>query len=381
MEDMTEPEHIFGAMRECETGVRWKASVQRFEIDSLRWAATIRNGLRDDTFKTKGFMRFDIVERGKLRHIQSVHISERAVQKLLTQYALQPVIYPRLIYDNSASQVGKGTEFALKRLKEHLRWFIARYGKSGVIVIMDYHDYFGSIPHEGAIVSMAQKQTDPRICKHISVFVNAFDGDHGLGLGSETSQVGAICYPTPIDKLIKEKFRVHCYARYMDDSYMIFRTREEALACYAEVKTEAAKLGIAINDRKTKIHNLAADDFEYLKKRVHITETRKIIFRLTRQNIQDEQDRLIYLREEYEAGRMPLEAILQSYQSWRGYAQKYNAHEAVHNMDRFFVAVFDDVLTELCNELNKKHISFAHPPIGEIQKKKKEKEHESSGKS
>lgn len=238
---------------------------------------------------------------------------------------------------------------------------------------MDYHNFFGSIPHAGAIDSMSMHQRDPRILKYIGDFVNAFDGNYGLGLGSETSQVGAICYPTPIDKMVKERLHVHCYARYMDDSYMILPTMEEAVYCYEEIKKEAVKLGIEINDSKTKIHNIASDDFEFLKKRVHITENGRIILRLTRDNIREEESRIVYLREEYEAGRMPLEAILQSYQSWRSYAQKYNAHEAVHNMDRFFSAVFDDILFELRCDLNIDKIRFGNPPIGEIQRKRNEK--------
>lgn len=118
LEDMTDSDALLRSANACASGVRWKASVQRFEIDKLRWLASIRKEIENQTFKGRGFKRFDIVERGKLRHIQSVHISERVVQKLLCNEILKPVVYPRLIYDNTASQEGKGTELALKRLVE-----------------------------------------------------------------------------------------------------------------------------------------------------------------------------------------------------------------------------------------------------------------------
>ena len=35
IEELVETEKILRAMRECEKGVRWKASVQKFEVDSL----------------------------------------------------------------------------------------------------------------------------------------------------------------------------------------------------------------------------------------------------------------------------------------------------------------------------------------------------------
>lgn len=341
---MLEPSHLFDTMHKCENGVRWKSSVQRFEIDKLRWAATIRNEVRSGTYKSKGFKRFDIKERGKLRHIQSVHISERTVQKLLCNYALKSTIYPRLIYDNSASQEGKGTEFALKRLKEHLRWYYARYGKNGVVIVMDYHDFFASIPHAGAISAMCENLYDYRIERYVADFVNAFEGERGLGLGSEVSQIGAICFPNRVDKLVKERFRIHCYARYMDDSYLMHPDRDYAMLCLDDIEKEAKRLGIQLNRVKTLVHNMKSDDFVFLKKRVHVTDTGKIILRLTRENIREERKRILYLREEYDAGRMPVSSIKQSYQSWRGYAKKYNAYRTVGEMDKFFYSVMKGIL-------------------------------------
>lgn len=343
LEDMLDPSHILDTMHKCGNGVRWKASVQRFEVDKLRWAASIRREVESGTYKTKGFKRFDIVERGKLRHIQSVHISERTVQKLLCNHALKPVIYPRLVYDNSASQEGKGTEFALKRLREHLRWHYARYGKNGAILVMDYHDFFGSIPHGGAVDCMSENTSDARIKHYITDFVDAFDGDYGLGLGSEISQIGAISFPNKVDRLVKEQLGVHCYARYMDDSYLIHPDREYVQYCLEEIKKVTKGLGIQINDRKTVIHSMKSDDFVFLKKRIHITDTGKIVMHLTRENLQEERKRILYLREEYNAGRMPIESIMQSYQSWRGYAKKYNSYHTVGDMDKFFFSVMEGI--------------------------------------
>ena len=342
IDDLVKPERILKAMHECENGVRWKASVQGFELDTLMWAASIRNDLINGTFKTKGFKRFDIVERGKLRHIQAVHISERAVQKLLCEYALKPVILPKLIYDNSASLKGKGTAFALKRLREHLRWHCARYGKTGAVLVMDYTNFFDSMPHDGVIAALQEGQTDPLIRKYIADFVNAFDGDYGIGLGSEISQLAAVLYPTPVDKFIKEQLRVHCYARYMDDSYIIHPDRRFVEESLSLICKEAQKYGLTINRKKTKIHNLASDDFVFLKKRVHLEDNGKIILRLTRQNIQREEARLRYVRAEYDAGRMSADAARQSYKAWRGYAKSYNAYRAVGNMDRYAKSILGD---------------------------------------
>ena len=332
---MTDSDAMLRSARSCASGVRWKASVQRFEIDKLRWLASTREQIRNQTFKGRGFKRFDIVERGKLRHIQSVHISERVVQKLLCNEILKPVVYPRIIYDNTASQEGKGTELALKRLVEHIRWHFARYGKEGGIALMDYHDYFGSIPHFDLGTAFLLLLDDERIDYFIRLFLDAFDGDVGIGLGSEISQVGAIYYPTPVDKMIENQFGVHCHARYMDDSYMIHHDRQYLAWCLEAVEEALDFFGIEMNARKTMIRPLT-DDFVYLKKRVHIEDTGRVVLRLTRENIAEERRWILLMREEYDAGRMPASSIWQSYQSWRGYAKKYNGYRTVGAMDRLF---------------------------------------------
>lgn len=363
IEELTRPENILAAMNKCENHVRWKASVQHFEIDTLRWAAGIRSDMRSGRYRAMGFKHFDIVERGKLRHIQAVHIRDRTVQKLVCQQALKPEINPRLIYDNSACQEGKGTEFALERLCEHLRQHLARYGKTGAIVIMDFHGFFDSIPHAGAIDALQAHQRDPLVRKYTADFINAFDGTKGLGLGSEICQIAAALYPTPVDKMVKEELRVRCYARYNDDSYLIVPDRRYAEYCLTRITEKAAELGLEVNPAKTKIHNLATDDFTFLKKRVHITSSGKILFRLTRANIRREEQRIRDQRAEYDAGRMMLEAILQSYQCWRAYAQEHNAYGAVGNMDRYFMRIMGAAIRK---EFGATRVDFRHPRPGKM---------------
>lgn len=339
-------EHLFDAMHKCCNGVRWKRSIQEFEINNLRWAASIRKSVLLGTFKSKGFVRFDIVERGRLRHIQSVHVSERTVQKLICNYALKPYILPKLIYDNSASQEGKGTEFAIKRLIEHLRWYYARYGNEGTVAVIDFHDFFGSLPHAEIIDGLTDESFDALLAKYIADFINAFDGDYGLGLGSEISQIAAVFYPTDIDKYIIEQMHVHCYERYMDDTCIVHPDRTHVEKCVETIAQMAEEHHITINREKTKIHNLRTDTFKFLKKRVRLLDNGKVLLRLSRENVNEERKRIAYMKSEYDEGRMPIESIKQSYASWRGHAQKYNSYHVVSDMDKLFYKTMGDIFNE-----------------------------------
>ena len=337
MEDITfeqamSYDHLFECAHECIGGVAWKQSVQTYTINRLQWLSTTKAQLDNGKYKSKGFYTFDLLERGKKRHIQSVHISERVVQKCLCKYALKPLIEPRLIYDNGASRVGKGTEFSLKRIRQHLATHFRKYGRQGGILIMDFHDFFNSIPHDKLIEMYRRIIKDDRLFNLTAYFINCFKGDVGLGLGSEVSQISAIFYTNEVDHFIKERLYIKGYGRYMDDSYLIHQDIDYLKYCLDVIKEMLNDLGISINP-KTEIIRFDKGSFCYLKRRFTITENGKILTRLLRQNI---TKRRRVLKRQMSNNKSDIESVKQSYQSWRGYALKWHSRKSVYTMDRLY---------------------------------------------
>ena len=113
-------EHLYGSYRESVKGVGWKASTQRYKASALANVNKTHDELLAGRFRSKGFYEFDLVERGKPRHIRSVHISERVVQRCLCDYSLVPMLSRTFIYDNGASLRGKGYDFAVRRVSGFL---------------------------------------------------------------------------------------------------------------------------------------------------------------------------------------------------------------------------------------------------------------------
>ena len=327
-------EHLYACAKECCNGVRWKASTQLFEASILMWVADIRRQVLAGEYRSKGFNRFSIVERGKKRDIQSVHISERMVQKCLVQHCLRPLIMPKLISANHATLPGHGTESALKDLREHLRWWYARHGRSGGVLVMDYRDYFGSICHDKLKEMYSKLDMDERLFQLTCYFIDCFEGDSGLGLGSEISQISAVYYTNGIDHLLKDAMGFHCYARYMDDSYLIGEIDDLRIAL-AIVKDRSAELGLELNPKSTNIVKLDGGSFKYLKKRVFVSETGKIVMRLDRSNITRERHRIKENARRLAEGSMTNESEYQSWQSWNAYASNVDAYNTAQRMAEF----------------------------------------------
>lgn len=331
-------EALFKAAKEAAKGVNWKASVQRFQLNSCICTDNLNKALKQGKDVRKGFIEFDIVERGKRRHIKSIHFSERVVQKSLCQNALYPVMVYNLIYDNGANQKGKGTLFATQRLIKHLRQHFRHYKRDGYVLLIDFKSYFDNIRHEPIKEAFRKYFTDKRLIALSDSFIDAF-GEVSLGLGSETSQMTAVAYPNKLDHYIKEVGRVKGYGRYMDDSYIIHPSKDFLQNLLKDIKNICDSLGIKLNPRKTYITDIK-HGFTFLKTRFQLTETGKIIKRPCRKYITMARKKLKKQANLVKKGIMTLEQVKTSFTSWRGSMVHRNARRTVRSMDLLYKELF-----------------------------------------
>ena len=343
---------LSGSAKQAAKGVKHKASVQRFMLRRLTNVAAINKNLVYHRDIRKGFICFILMERGKLRKIMSVHFSERVPQKSLNQNALIPVLTRSLIHDNGASQKRKGTGFAMKRLVRHLRWHFRRFGNEGYILLVDFSDYFGTIDHEIAKHIIAAAFDDPGIIWLANLFIDAYyefnikfkrmpeeEAHKGLGLGSEINQTIAITYPNRMDHYIKEVLGIKCYGRYMDDFYLIHQSKEYLTYCMGEIKRICTDLKITVNEKKTGVVKLS-HGFTFLKTKIYLTDTGKIIRKPCHNAVVQERRKLKKQKKLLDAGIMEFSDIRCSYSSWRGSMKYRNARKTVHSMDKLYDSLF-----------------------------------------
>ena len=341
MESVADLDVLYRSARMAARGVGWKASTQRYMKDVLRNCAKVRRQLLAGEDVRRGFYHFDLWERGKLRHISSVHFYERVPQKALTQAALVPALYPTLTADNSANLAGRGTSYAVSR---HWR----RHGGDGYVLQIDFEGYFASIKHDSAKEVVAAALDDPRVLALSSSFIDAQEGNvgneegdaDGLGLGSEPNQIIAVSLPNRIDHHVTETCGVEAYGRYMDDIYIIDSDKDKLWGVLSEIEWIAGELGLTINRKKTKITKLS-HGFTFLKKKFSYGESGKVVVRPCRDAITRERRKLKKLARMWRRGEISSEAVLQHYQSWRGGMLKLDAHRTVLRMDALYKELFD----------------------------------------
>ena len=221
----------------CRRSKQHKRGTILFEIALGVNLCKLAKELTDKTYKLGKYRVFEIYDP-KRRLIEALPYKDRVVLMCFCRNVLEPVLERRLIYDNAASRIGKGTDFAITRLHGFMRRMFINGGREGYVLKCDIAKYFQNI---NAVLSIA-------IC-----FLNQVIRSHpeqGLPLGNQTSQWFALLYLDEVDRLIKEKLRAPYYIRYMDDFVLLSESKEFLQKCRAEIqKVCAEKLKLSLNNK------------------------------------------------------------------------------------------------------------------------------------
>lgn len=333
--DLFDGNNLFDAYAASLKGTSWKASVQRYEIDYLLRLSSLQEELRAHTYQIPNTTEFILNERGKTRVIHGQTFEARIALHVLCDNGLMPNLQPHFTFDNAASQKGKGTDFARRRLVKHLQQFYNRTGSNnGWILLGDFSKYYDNIQHPKAMEILKKYIVDSdalwlseQVMKHDEVDVSYLsDSEYAasmdmlfnsleyersvpksartgekmlkkhVNIGDQFSQAIGLAYAMDIDSYITTVRGYGLSARYSDDFYVIGKTGEELEALLSDITKIAAAKGIVINNRKTRICRLS-DKWKFLKTQYSLLPSGKIRQRIDPDKITRERKKLKRLPE------------------------------------------------------------------------------------
>lgn len=379
LEKVSDANTLIDSYTKAAKGSRWKYSTQKYELNILSNTRRKQKQIRSGKNEQLPFCNFWLHERGRVRSIKSMHISDRVVQRAVCDYVLVPELSKYLIYDNGASMKDRGISHARNRMETHLHKYFRENGSNdGYILQIDFSKFFDNIPHDKLLAKMREKIHDEEIMLFIeqmissfkvdvsyltdeeyrhcmSVLYNALEHDRipkelltrekfmekSVGIGSQISQIAGVFYPTQIDNYCKIVKGLKYYGRYMDDIYIIHRDKEFLKQVLSEIREIADELGLFINAKKTHIVKLS-HGFTWLKIKYTLTETGKVVKRLSRDSVTRERRKLKKYRHLLDEGKMQYKDIENAYQSWRGNALHFDSYRTVKRMDALFNELFID---------------------------------------
>lgn len=184
-----------------------------------------------------------------------------------------------------------------------------------------------------------------KACKSATNFCNCNNNGNSnynsAGNGNNYVRPRLKWHPTPLDNYICNVAGCRFFARYMDDFYIIHQDKKFLKNLLAEIKKIADNLELKLNQKKTQIYRIDKG-FTFLKQRILLTNSGKVIRKPVKNNIVRERRKLKRFKIKLENGEMSLDSIKQQYKSWRGAIKKYNSYHALQNMDKLFHDLFTD---------------------------------------
>lgn len=311
--------NLYQAHVAARRGKRNSAEVIRFEIDLSNQISELSNAIQSKTYRLAPYYQF-IIHDPKQRIIHALHYPDRIVQRCLCDQVLAPTIEPKLIYDNAACRIGKGTHFALKRLASFLSAHFRKYGAKGWALKCDIRKYFDTIDHEILLTQLRDIIDDTDVLDLLEMIIQSYElaPGKGLPLGNQSSQWFALYYLNPIDRLIKERFHIRHYTRYMDDLVLIHPNKDVLKRCLAEMRCVLSdELKLEFN-AKTQIFPLQ-NGIDYLGFHFYLSTSGKVIRKVRNRTKRKFKRRLKQLSYEFGLGAAGYEDIRQVLASYRGH--------------------------------------------------------------
>lgn len=219
-------ENLMKAHKRSSTNKNCRRDVITFNLKKEAYIQYLYEELKNQTYKHGPYSIF-YVHEPKLRKVQKSRYIDRVVHRWVVDNFLAPTYLPQFITTSYACIPDKGMHRASLAVKEAMLHCKRIWGNY-YIIKMDVKKYFQSINREVLKNILARKIKDKKLKWLVDEIISSSEGETGIPIGNYTSQIFANIYLNEVDQYIKHELKVKYYYRYMDDSIVLVKTKEEA---------------------------------------------------------------------------------------------------------------------------------------------------------
>lgn len=280
---------------------------------------SLYNDLKERKYRHSKYNIF-LIKEPKYRIVMSENIKDKIINHIISNVFLKPVIYPKLIEENVATRVGKGTNAAICLCKKYFIRMMNKYDNF-YILKFDICKYFYNINHEILKELLKKIYVDKEVLSILYEVIDSIDANYindeidkcinreidrlsksdnkesikqieelkkiphyikgrGLGIGSLSNQIFAVFYLNGLDHYIKEKLGIKEYVRFMDDGIIFSHDKEQLKKIKDILKEKLKDLKLELNS-KTAIYT-AKGGFDFVGYRFSL-KNGKILIKIKNQ--------------------------------------------------------------------------------------------------
>ena len=278
---------------------------------------------------------------------RSLHIPllrDKVVQ-LVIHEELQNLFRPAFLDRSYACMYGKGPIRAALNVQHDMRVARMKWGDDAAVIKIDAKKFFYSIDRR-VLKKIIAKRFKKLKAKHpelyddflrfyrllCKVIDSSPEGATGIPLGNVSSQDLANIYLNELDQFCVRYLGAKLYTRYMDDIVIIAPNKETAREWLAKIKAFLGERLHLDTNRKTKIFYVrqGVNAYGFKIKTTHLL--------LRTESKQREKRRIKRMVEKMKEGRLTKKEIVQSVNSWLGFARwacAYNLAKKIFAPYRF----------------------------------------------
>lgn len=335
---ITDYGNLYRAYRKAKSGKKFNSSTAKFSTMALEGVTLLKEQLETQTYRMSPYNEFKIYEP-KERIIKSCSFKDKVVQHCFCDNVLLPRLEKIFITDNYAGQIGKGTLYGMDRLELHMLKHYEKHGTEGWILKCDIKKFFYSIDHE-----ILKDIVDYYFPDKYSTWLNHLYIDStespGAPLGNQVAQVHALLMLHGMDSLITGELGIVHYGRYMDDFFLIHRSKEYLKQCLEAIDEFVNALGLSLN-QKTQIIPFRKG-IKFLGFHHYVTAEGKYIRKLSGENKRRIKRKLKNWSRAVRQGKMTKEKFYEKYNAWKNHALHGNCIKLCRNMDIYVVELLKE---------------------------------------
>ena len=219
-------EKLLEAHFKSRKGKGYRKEIILFNLKQEEYIMWLLEKLKNKTYKHGGYSTFYVTEP-KLRKIEKSKYIDRIVHRWMVDNFLEPAFVPQFINTSYACLKNRGMHKACLDVQKAMKHCQRIWGEY-CILKMDIAKYFDNINKNILLNILKRKIKDKGVLWLIEEILYAQKREKGLEIGNYTSQMFANIYLNVIDQYIKHILKIKYYLRYMDDSVLFVKTKQEA---------------------------------------------------------------------------------------------------------------------------------------------------------
>ncbi len=315
---------LMEAHRKSRKGKGYRKEIIEFNLKQEEYIIWLYEALKNKTYKHGGYTEFYVTEP-KVRKIEKSRYIDRIVHRWVVDNFLAPSFVPQFIPTSYACLKGKGMHRAAIYVQDTMK-HCKRIWQEYYILKMDIAKYFDNINKNILLNILKRKIKDKDLLWLVEQILFAQKREKGLEIGNYTSQMFANIYLNEVDQYIKHQLKIKYYCRYLDDSIVMVKTKQEAKTILEKIKIFLKqKLALELNQKTQIFKNKQGVNFCGYK----INEYR---MKLREKGKRKLKKKVKYLKQEIRGGRMTSKEAKKYLAGHRGYIKYANAKSLIEKI-------------------------------------------------